>query len=105
MIGNLLASITPIDVIAAAPGGSFAVLSIIFCNKNTLTDRIINIHAVPTGGSANDNNLIVSNKLLRKNDTFVWTANEKFILFDGQKIVVSADANNDVVVTYNGMAI
>lgn len=105
MIGNVNATITAVDVIASGSGSSFAVLSLIFCNTNAAADRLVSIYAVPSGGSAATANLIVKDKLIRRNDTFVWTANEKFILYNGQKIMVSSDANNDVVVTYNGMAI
>ncbi len=77
-----------------------AVLSIIFCNTDT-SDRTITVYAYASGGSAADNTTIIKSFTIPAGDTFIWSANEKFILNTGDKISGLADVTLKVTTTTN----
>lgn len=81
-----------------------AVLSIIFCNT-TSSNKTITVYAYASGGSASDTTTIVKNYVIPAYDSFIWSANEKFILDTSGKISGLCDSATSVSATINYKAI
>lgn len=78
------------------------ILSIIFCNNS---DSAINItlYAYPKTSSANDGTTILKNYSIPAEDTFIWSANERFILNSGDIISGVAGVSGVITSTINFM--
>ncbi len=103
MIGNVVLGTTSTAIYTVA-SGSFAMLSLIFCNT-TAVDQTINIYASNSSGVLGSDTQIIKNLLLPPEDSFVWSANEKMILATGDKIYGTASNAAAVTCTFNGMVI
>lgn len=68
-----------------------------FCNINGST-RNINLYLVPSGGTANNTNIIYSNVAIASNDTLI-ISQEKMILSNGDALHANATASGSVVAT------
>ena len=77
-----------------------AVLSITFCNV-TSVDKNITMYAYTSTGSAGDGTCIVKNYTVEAYDTFIWSSNEKFILYNYDKISGLCNLNDGVTATAN----
>jgi len=85
--------------------GNTAVTYLSLCNYSA-SNVTANVFIVPSGDSAGNLNLSVSNVLITTGDTFQFYAgNEKLILANSDTIQVSAGANNAVaaVVSYTSI--
>jgi hypothetical protein len=104
MIANIQLGVTETTICQAGALETRAVLSMLFCNTDSVT-RTITIYAYPSTGSANAISTILSQYSIPGGDTFVWTANEKFILAPNDKISGIADIAAMVSVLTNYMVI
>jgi hypothetical protein len=66
-------------ITAAGAAETRAVLSLLLCNTDT-TSRTVTLYAIPSGGTANATSTILSALTIPAGDTYIWTADEKFIL-------------------------
>ena len=85
--------------------GNTAITWMTFCNYSA-GNVITNVYVVPSGGTAGNNNIILSNLLITTNDTYqLYQAAEKIILSNGDSIQVSANANSAIttVSTYTSI--
>lgn len=73
-----------------------AVLNILFCNTDT-TARTITVYASTTGG-ASATTTILSALSIPAGDTYIWTADEKFILGPNEGISGLCDVASKVSV-------
>jgi hypothetical protein len=78
------------DITVSGASENRAVLSILFCNLDTVA-RVITLYAIPSGGSASATNTILSAYTIPAGDTFIWTADEKFILGPSEKLAGLCD--------------
>lgn len=97
-ISSVQLGATETTICLAGVGETRAVLSISFCNTDS-SDRTITIYAIASGGSAGDATTIIKTLNVPALDTFVWTANEKFILGAGDKISGLASDASKVTAT------
>lgn len=98
-------AVGPTGIIKATTAGvTFAVLSMIFCNT-TATAQTISVYVYPTGGSAVDGTCIIKTMTIPAYDSYIWSANEKFILAPLDGIYGLASAASSITVTVNGMEI
>lgn len=81
---------------------STAVTLIVLCNTGNTADEIT-IHAVPSGGSAADENIILKNHSMSPSRTFLFNI-EKFILNAGDSIA-AVSKNGTISATVSGMAL
>jgi hypothetical protein len=72
-----------------------AVTTMYFCNRDSST-RTFSLHLVPSGGSANVNNIAYSNKTVTAGDTYIidW---EKLVLSTGDMIQATSNTANAIV--------
>lgn len=72
-----------------------AVTTMYFCNRDT-TSRTFSLHLVPSGGTANVNNIAYSNKIITSGDTYIidW---EKLVLSTGDMIQAVSNTANAIV--------
>lgn len=56
-----------------------ALTTMIFCNTDSV-DHTITVFAVQSGGSANTASTIISELIIPAKDSYIWSANEKFLL-------------------------
>ena len=72
-----------------------AVTTMYFCNRDSTT-RTFSLYLVPSGGSANVNNIAYSNKTLTAGDTYIvdW---EKLVLSTGDMIQATSNTANAIV--------
>jgi hypothetical protein len=72
-----------------------AVTTMYFCNRDT-TSRTFSLHLVPSGGTANVNNIAYSNKIITSGDTYIidW---EKLVLGTGDMIQAVSNTANAIV--------
>ena len=72
-----------------------AVTTMYFCNRDT-TSRTFSLHLVPSGGTANVNNIAYSNKIITAGDTYIidW---EKLVLGTGDMIQAVSNTANAIV--------
>lgn len=85
-------------------GGDSAVTTIFVCNYSETADVKINIHLVPNGSSASDENRIIKNLVVFSTDTFVF-GTERVLLSSGDKIVMTANTASiaSATVSYTGI--
>lgn len=79
-----------------------ALLSLIFYNSDSAT-RTITVYAYPNGSTAGDSTTIIGKLDIAPLDTYIWTANEKFIMAPLDKISGLCDVASKVTVTSNFM--
>ena len=89
-IKSTLLGTTETTVIQAG-SSTTAVLSIVFCNTDSVT-RSITVHACPSGVTAGIANVIISALPIAAGDSYIWTASEKFILDPSDSISGFVDA-------------
>jgi hypothetical protein len=72
-----------------------AVTTMYFCNRDSTT-RTFSLYLVPSGGSANVNNIAYSNKTVTAGDTYIvdW---EKLVLSTGDTIQATSNTANAIV--------
>lgn len=72
-----------------------AVTTMYFCNRDSTT-RTFSLYLVPSGGSANVNNIAYSNKTVTAGDTYIvdW---EKLVLSTGDMIQATSNTANAIV--------
>lgn len=81
---------TPTTVYTSS--GESVVTFLSLCNYDTVT-RAVDIHVVPSGGSADDSNIFISALDVVADDTYIaYQGSEKLILGDGDFIAVTAAA-------------
>jgi hypothetical protein len=89
---------------AAGASEKVAVLTIMFCNMDTVT-RTVTAYAYATGGSAGASTTFLSAISIPSGNTYIWTGNEKFILENSDKISALADVANKVTVITSYMVL
>jgi len=77
-----------------------AVLSLLFCNT-TASSVTITVYAYASGGSAGDSTTIIKNLEVAPYDTFIWSAQEKFILDTSGVVTALAGTASAVTTTVN----
>jgi len=87
------------ELIYTVPAEQRATLRVLFSNA-AATQTTVKVWAVPAGGSADDNALIISALVLLAND---WDASAELILDAGDSIYVLS-GNNTVTFHVNGLA-
>lgn len=72
-----------------------AITTMYFCNRDSST-RTFSLYLVPSGGSANVNNIAYSNKTVTAGDTYIidW---EKLVLSTGDMIQATSNTANAIV--------
>jgi hypothetical protein len=96
----LLNSITPDTVYVSSGNTAVTWISI---NNYSGSATTANVHIVPTGGTANTQNQVLTQLEIQPTDMYqVYAGGEKLILSDGESIQASANAINrlNVVVSY-----
>ena len=80
-----------------------AVTTMYFCNRDT-TSRTFSLHLVPSGGTANVNNIAYSNKVITAGDTYIidW---EKLVLSPGDSIQANSNVGNAIVATVSTIGV
>lgn len=104
MIQNIVLGTSETTIYQTGSGEQFAVLSMVFCNTSS-SQVTITVYTYPDGGTAGDGTTIVKDYAIDPNDSFIWTANEKFILGSLDKISGLASAGSAITVTVNGLGI
>ena len=75
-------------------------------NNYTTGNAVANVHVVPSGGSANAQNQILTNLEITANDTYqLYTGGEKLLLNNNDAIQAVANVNTtlNVVVSYTSI--
>ena len=75
-------------------------------NNYTTSNAVANVHVVPSGGSANAQNQILTNLEITANDTYqLYTGGEKLLLNNNDAIQAVANVNTtlNVVVSYTSI--
>lgn len=99
------ANITTSVANAYVSTGNTAITFFTLCNYSA-GNATTNVYLVPSGGTAGNNNIILSNLLITSNDTYqMYQAAEKMLLSNGDSIQVSANANSAIttVATYTSI--
>jgi hypothetical protein len=91
--------------------GNNAITTIIVCNKivfdaaNPLTGlTALYLHAVPSGGSVTDTNLIVNGLPIPAGETVSFDQ-EKMVLANGDMLIARSDSPANLVVTVSTLAV
>jgi hypothetical protein len=74
-----------------------------FCNKSA-SSTTFSLHLVPTGFTANANNVIYSNKTITAGDTYILEL-EKMCLNRGDMLQAVANTGNAIVATVSALGI
>jgi len=85
--------------------GNSAITFLAFCNTSAGTS-VANVYIVPSGGSANVINQVLSDLSVTTKDTYqMYSGGEKLLLGNGDMIQASANANNALhtVVSYTSI--
>ncbi len=85
------------DITVSGAAENRAVLNLLFCNDDT-TARTITLYTIPSGGSASATTQILKAYTIPAGDTYIWTADEKFILGPSEKIAGLCDVASKVSV-------
>jgi len=87
--------ITATTIYTSSSTNGDAVTTMYFCNRDNTT-RTFSLHLVPSGGSANVNNIAYSNKTVTAGDTYIidW---EKLVLSTGDMIQATSNTANAIV--------
>lgn len=95
---------TTVGNIYVADGADGNVVSVAyFCNRSGSTTSFT-LHLVPSGDTANSNNIVYSNKTITANDTYILEL-EKIILSSGDMLQASANTGNAVVATVSTLGV
>ena len=80
-----------------------AVTTMYFCNRSAGTTTF-NLYLVPSGSTANTNNIVYSNKTITAGDTYIvdW---EKLVLSNGDSIRANANVGNAIVATVSTIGV
>lgn len=98
LVGNVIGNVY-------ASSGNTAVTWLTI-NNYTAGNALANVHVVPSGGSANTQNQILTNLEIVANDTYqLYTGGEKLLLSNGDTIKAVANLNTtlNVVVSYTSI--
>jgi hypothetical protein len=104
MIANIVLGTSETTIKATGSSEQFALLSMIFCNTSA-SDITITVYAYPSGGSAGTGTMIIQSLLIPSHDSYIWDANEKFILGNSSTISGLASLASSITVTTNGMSL
>ena len=87
--------ITATTIYTSSGTNGDAVTTMYFCNRDSTTCTF-SLYLVPSGGSANVNNIAYSNKTLTAGDTYIvdW---EKLVLSTGDMIQATSNTANAIV--------
>ena len=87
--------VTATTIYTSSSTNGDAVTTMYFCNRDNTT-RTFSLHLVPSGGSANVNNIAYSNKTVTAGDTYIidW---EKLVLSTGDMIQATSNTANAIV--------
>jgi hypothetical protein len=87
--------ITPSNIFVSTSTLGDAVTTMYFCNRNGATQSFT-VYLVPSGSTANVNNIAYSNKTVTAGDTYIvdW---EKLVLSNGDMIQASSNTANAIV--------
>jgi hypothetical protein len=87
--------VTATTIYTSSGSNGDAVTTMYFCNRDSTT-RTFSLHLVPSGGSANVNNIAYSNKTVTAGDTYIidW---EKLVLSTGDMIQATSNTANAIV--------
>lgn len=92
VVGNITTSASN----AYVSTNTTAVTYLSLCNY-TAGNVTANVYVVPSGGTAGNSNIVLSQLLITANDTYQFYAgNEKLILANGDSVQVDASANNAI---------
>lgn len=95
IISTLLSGVTPDTVYQSV--NQTAVTTMYFCNKSPM-QATINIHLVPSGGTAVDDNLVYYALQIAANDTYVMDT-ERLIFDNGDAIICESSFPDIIVAT------
>ena len=91
-VGNV--TTTPASVYTSV--GNTAITFLSLCNY-TAGNVAANVYVVPSGGTAGNTNIIISNINVAVEDTFqIYVGSEKLLLANGDSVQVNAAANNAI---------
>lgn len=95
---------TSATTVYLSDGQDSAVTTMFICNNSTTQDVQIDIHIVPSGDSAADENRIIKNLVVIKTDTFVF-GSERILMSDGDEIVMTANIGSiaSATISYTGI--
>ena len=87
--------ITATTIYTSSGSNGDAVTTMYFCNRDSTT-RTFSLYLVPSGGTANVNNIAYSNKTITAGDTYIidW---EKLVLSTGDMIQATSNTANAIV--------
>lgn len=94
---------TASSIFTSATATGDVVSVIYFCNRSA-APTTIDLHIVPSGSSANVNNIAYSNKTIASNDTYIVDL-EKILLATGDSLQARANTGNAVVCTVSTLGI
>lgn len=102
-ITSVALDITEGNVFVSTSQNGDAVTTMYFCNRSG-TSTTFNLHLVPSGGSADANNIAYSNKVITAGDTYIidW---EKLVLAPGDMIQASANTANAIVASVSTIGV
>ena len=83
--------------------GETALVNVYFCN-HTGSAVTIDVYVVPSGGSADNTNIIYKTLDIVATDTYVMDQ-EKLVLGDGESIQASCSASDSVAVTVSYLTV
>lgn len=105
------ATITSTAAAIYTSSGNNAITTVIICNKSayvpatpTLNQSLLYLHAVPSGGSATDDNLIVNGLPIPAGETVTFDQ-EKMVLSNGDRIFAKTDSLSNLVATVSTLAV
>ena len=92
--GNLATSVSNVYV----SNGNSAITFLSLCNYSA-GNVIANVYVVPSGSSAGNTNIVLSNLLITAGDTYQFYAGgEKLLLTNGDSVQANAKATNSITV-------
>lgn len=105
-----LAALTPTTYLSNAAASIYtcpsnqqaSVKRAVFTNRDT-SAHTITVHRVPSGGSVQNSNMIISARRLTPGESYVAPELASMVLNAGDAIYAFADANTSVTVTMSGL--
>jgi len=91
------------NVLASTGASGVAVTTMYFCNTNTAATAFT-LHLVPSGFTANANNIIYKHKVITSGDTYIvdW---EKLVLETGDTLRANANVGNSIVASVSTIGV
>lgn len=92
--GNLATSVSNVYV----SNGNSAITFLSLCNYSA-GNVVANVFVVPSGNSAGNSNIVLSNLLITAGDTYQFYAGgEKLLMTNGDSVQANANATNSITV-------